>query len=288
MINVRTVADMASIIALNLHRIDRTKFDVVVGIPRSGMLPASIIATHLGLPLADVRGYSAGIMNGRSGVPSAGGKRVLLVDDSCNKGGAMKRAASVFPPKTKVTRLAIFGPYQLDDPLDVCDIWFETLGGPRVFAWNLWKHIRLPRWGFDMDGVLCRDCTKAENDDGPRYAEFLEKAEPLFIPHREIGHIVTARAEKYRLQTEAWLKRHGIKYASLTMTPWDSKADRMAAMKSAGGRGGWKSEQAARLGVEMFIESSPKQAKAIAHGALIPVFCTETQTVFMPEVPIDG
>lgn len=272
MINIRTVGDMAATIARNLHRIDRNAFDVVVGIPRSGMLPASIIATHLQMPLADPAGYSAGIVHGRSGAPVPNGNRVLLVDDSCNKGRAFARAVQLLPRGTRITRLAVFGPYQVD-PASVCDIWFEQVGGPRVFAWNWTKHIRLPRWGFDFDGVLCRDNSRAENDDGPRYLDFLDRVEPLFVPSRPIGHIITGRLERYRPQTEAWLRRHGVQFESLTMMPYASKAERMA----AGNRGGWKADQARRLGVEMFIESSPKQGAAIAREAGIPVFCTDTQ-----------
>lgn len=279
MLNIRTVADMSRAIAANLHRIDRTQFDVVVGIPRSGMLPASIIATSLQLPLADVSGYARGIVHGRSGVAAPVGKRVLLVDDSVNKGGAMARAMTKLPKGTKATRLAIYGPYQVA-PETVCDIWFEHCHGPRIFAWNMWKHIRLPRWGFDFDGVLCRDIEKAENDDGPRYLKFLREVEPLYLPQRPIGHIITGRAEKYRGETEAWLKRHGVQFEGLHMTPFASKAERMSAMKHAGGRGGWKARIAAELGVEMFVESCPKQAGIIAREAGIPAFCTLTQEVF--------
>lgn len=276
MLSVRTVTDMARLIAANLHRIDRGQFDCVVGIPRSGLLPASIIATHLQLPLATPEGYAAGIVHGRSGNPAPIGKRVLLVDDSCNKGRAMARAAALLGKGVKAARLAVFGPYQVA-PEKVCDVWFEVVQGPRAFAWNLAKHIRLPRWGFDFDGVLCRDCTKAENDDGPRYAEFLRCVEPVFLPQRPIGHIVTARAEKYRPETEAWLARHGVQFEALHMTPWHTKAERMDAIRFAGGRGGWKAQRARDLGVEMFIESCPKQAGIIAREAGIPVFCTATQ-----------
>lgn len=276
MLNVRSVADMARIIAANLHRIDRSQFDCVVGIPRSGMLPASIIATHLQLPLATPEGYSAGIVHGRSGAGVTVGKRVLLVDDSCNKGRAFMRAVKLLPRDAKVTRLAVFGPYQVD-PSSVCDIWFEIVQGPRAFAWNMQKHIRLPRWGFDFDGVLCRDNTKAENDDGPLYAGFLRDAEPLFVPQRHIGHIITGRLEKYRDETDAWLRRHGITYESLTMMPFATKAERMAAMKEGGGRGAWKAREAKRLGVEFFMESCPKQAGIIAREAGIPVWCSATQ-----------
>lgn len=279
MISFRTIPDMARVIATNLHRIDRNSYDVVVGIPRSGMIAASIIATMLQLPLADVTSFRQGIVHGRSGRRERGGRRVLLVDDSCNKGGAMGRAVAMLPPKCHATRLAVFGPYQVENPAALCDIWFEVVHGPRVFAWNWTKHKRLPRWGFDFDGVLCRDNTKAENDDGERYMDFLYKAEPLFIPQRAIGHIVTGRLERYRAQTDAWLTAHGVIYQSMTMMPFKTKAERMAAMKENGGRGGWKAAQAKRLGVELFIESCPKQGRIIAREAGIPVFCPLTQEV---------
>lgn len=241
-----------------------------------------MIATHLQLPLADPRGFAMGIVNGRSNTEARQGRRVLLVDDSCNKGDAMRRAIKQLPRGTKVTRLAVYGPYQLEKPEEACDIWLEVVGGPRVFAWNLWKHIRLPRWGFDFDGVLCRDPENHENDDGERYMDFLYRAEPLFLPARPLGHIVTGRLERYRAQTEAWLHRYGIQFESLKMMPYANKAERMAAMHGGGGRGGWKAREAKRLGVELFIESSPKQAGIIAREAGIPVWCTATQSAFHP------
>lgn len=277
MLNVRSVGDLTRAIAANLHRIDLTRVDVVVGIPRSGMIPAAIIATHLQMPLADVAGYAAGIVSGRGGKPVTGGERVLLVDDSVNEGRAMSRAVEVVRQRAAaVTRLAVYGPYK-PAAGGAVDMAFEDCPGPRVFAWNMAKHKRLVRWGFDFDGVLCRDIVKAENDDGERYACFLAEVEPLFVPRRPIGHIVTGRAEKYRAQTEDWLHRHGIEFASLTMTPFHSKAERMSAMRHAGGRGGWKAGIVRELGVEMFIESCPKQAGIIAREAGVPVWCTATQ-----------
>lgn len=274
MLNVRTLTDLQSAIVSNLHRLDRNAFDVVVGIPRSGMIPAALIATMWQKPLADVVGYGKGIVHGRSGEPVKPGSRVLLVDDSCNKGRAMARAVAMLPKGTTVTRLAIFGPYQVN-PASVVDVSFSDCPGPRCFAWNLWKHIRLPRWGFDMDGVLCRDNAKAEKDDGPRYAKFIADAEPLFLPQRPIGHIVTCRLERYRPETEAWLRRHRVSFERLHMMPYKTKAERMA----AGNRGGWKAGIVRELGLEMFVESNPKQAAIIAREAGVPVFCTETQAL---------
>lgn len=274
MLNVRSLADLNAAIVAGLHRIDRSAFDVVVGIPRSGMLPASIIATYLQKPLADVAGYAAGIVHGRSGKALEPGARVLLVDDTVNKGRAMARAVEALP-RARITRLCVFGPYQVP-AAGVVDISLADCPGPRVFAWNLLKHKRLARWAFDMDGVLCRDNTKAENDDGERYARFIAGAEPLFLPQRPVGHIVTCRLERYRSETEKWLRRHNVEFGELHMMPYATKAERM----EHGNRGGWKAGVARRVGAELFVESCPKQAGIIAREAGIPVWCASTQAVF--------
>lgn len=274
--NIRSIADMDLAISRNLWKLDRDKFDIVVGIPRSGMIPASIIATYLQMPLATLEGYVAGIVHGRSGKPVGRTDRILLVDDTSNKGGAMKRAMAMLKGKGReVTRLAIYGPYQVAEPERIIDVWFEDCHGPRGFAWNLWKHARLKRWAFDFDGVLCRDPTNAENDDGDRYLDFIRNAQPLFLPTRPIGHIVTCRLEKYRAECQGWLKRHGIQYDQLHMMQHASKEARM----KAGGRGQWKAKIFEATGADMFIESCPKQARIIAAHTGKPVWCMRTQSL---------
>jgi uncharacterized HAD superfamily protein len=274
MLNVRSVTDLNRAILQNLHRLDRRQFDCVVGIPRSGMLPATIIATQLQLPLSDVESYARGYVFGRSGVVMGSLPRVLLVDDTSNRGGAMVRAVARIRDRAKeITRFAVFGPYRGD--LSIIDMFCEIVQGPRAFEWNILKHRRLGRWAIDFDGVLCRDPTKEENDDGPRYANFLKKAPPIFLPKRPVGHIVTCRLERYRNETEHWLRKNGVEFARLHMMQHATKAERMA----AGGRGSWKAGVAKETGAEFFIESCPKQAGIIAREAEIPVWCTGTQSL---------
>ena len=277
--NIRSIADMDLAISRNLWRLDRSQFDVVVGIPRSGMIPASIIATYLQMPLATLEGYLAGIVHGRSGKPVGRSDRILLVDDTSNKGGAMKRAMAMLKGKARaVTRCAVYGPYQVVDPSEIIDVWFEDCRGPRAFSWNLAKHARLKRWAFDFDGVLCRDPTKQENDDGERYRYFLLNAPPLFLPTRPIGHIITCRLEKYRPECLAWLKWHGVQFDQLHMMQHASKDERM----KAGGRGQWKAGIFLETGADMFIESCPKQARIIADHSGKPVWCMRTQSLALP------
>lgn len=288
-LSFRTFNDLNVLIANSLDRIGALKFDAIIGIPRSGSIPASLIATHMQRPVADLNYFlETGQACGRSGTFSNEPiRRILLVDDTVNKGRAMNRAVQLIKtkrPKVEIIRFAVWGPYQLDDPKSVVDVWLQDLKGPRVFQWNLWKHIRGPRWFYDMDGVLCRDPRKDENDDGSKYLEFIKTAEPLFLPTRPIGHIVTARLEKYRQPTVEWLKRHGVEFQSLSMMQHSTKAERMA----AGNRGGWKAlivnaMDTGEFKKELFIESSPKQAGIIARETGLQVFCTSTQTVFRPD-----
>lgn len=269
MIVIRSVADMNLAIVRNLHRLDLNSFDVVVGIPRSGVIPASLISTHLQKPLADVEGFRRGLIYKRSWKKTHG-DRILLVDDSVGRGTTFNEAVvKLNNSASKIIKCAVYGPPYPVENKDKCDIWFEECGRPMVFQWSLWKHKRLPLWGFDFDGVFCRDPNKKENDDGPNYINFLRNVPPLFLPTREIGHIITGRYEDYREHTLYWLNRHGIKYQSLTMMPRDIK-----------GRGRWKASIAKQLGVELFIESTPHQAKDIARESGIQVWCIETQSVY--------
>lgn len=273
MITVKTVADLNRAIVSNIWRLDADNFDVVVGVPRSGMLPAGIIATHLQLPFADMHSFARGVCWSRSGHVARPGSRILLVDDTSNRGEAMARAVKSLRGKaSKITRLAVYGPYR--DDTSIIDIFFEECPGPRAFQWNMAKHARLPRWGFDFDGVLCRDPDKFEDDRGEEYDRFLEHAEPLFRPRRPIGHIITCRQERYREQTEAWLRKHGVQYLSLTMSPRH---------RNPSNKGLWKAAMIQKFGrIEMFIESELKQARVIAETAKIPVFCMAMQEVINP------
>jgi uncharacterized HAD superfamily protein len=275
MLTVKSVADLNQTIVTHLHRIPR-QVDVIVGVPRSGLMAASMLALHLQKPLADLDGICRGVAYRRAARLAAPARHILLIDDTVNHGKAMAGALArvkAARPELAITTAAVYSapatePGMVDLALELCPT-------PRAFAWNLWKHCRLPRWGFDLDGVFCRDPSSRENDDGAGYLEFIRTVPPRFLPTRPIGHIVTCRLEQYRAATEAWLAAHDITYASLTMLDLPSKAARQA----QGGRASWKAEQVARLGVELFIESDPGQARKIAARVGIPVWCTTTQTV---------
>ena len=55
----RSISDMNNIILRNLH-IFPHDIDLVVGIPRSGMMPANLIALYLNKPYTDIDSFISG------------------------------------------------------------------------------------------------------------------------------------------------------------------------------------------------------------------------------------
>jgi len=151
------------------------------------------------------------------------------------------------------------------------DYFFEVVPLPRYFQWNVFNHTTLEKACFDIDGVLCVDPTDEQNDDGPKYTDFILNAPPLFIPGAKIGTIVTSRLEKYRKETETWLAKHNVKYNDLVMLDLPD----MAARQKANNHGDFKAGVYTSKPYVLFIESNLNQAIQINRIAKKPVLCTE-------------
>lgn len=275
MITIKSVADLNQAVIKHLDRLlPFGPFDLIVGVPRSGMLPATLLSTHLQLPLTDVDGYLEGRANLSHGrlleFDPARKLKVLLVDDTINTGRQMRRYWEQMCkqyPQHDILRMAVYDSNKTKrgDVDFVC----ERCALPRAFQWNLWKHDRMKRWGVDLDGVLCRDPSKAENDRGHNYENFIRTAPRRFPLSQPVACIITARLERYREQTETWLNQNSIKYGALHMKTRDvsharHKIDIINSLPD----------------LELFIESDARQARAIAENVSIPVWCTDNQRVY--------
>lgn len=279
MLNFRTINDLNLAIVNRLHEIKNLNIDLIVGIPRSGMFPASLIATHLQLPFTDVDGYNNKrwyIRHKKVTVPTDIPNtplRILLVDDTINSGNAMRHVLKTLNFRNDtIIKFAVFGSSK-NKPEDI-DFVCEDCPLPRAFQWNLWKHDRAKNWATDMDGVLCRDPTKKENDKGQKLENFYYTAPSKFLFTKPIKYIITSREEKFRVSTESWLNKHNIVYEQLIM-------------KSTGEPGGnishanYKSQTLKKLSdVELYIESDPAQATIISQNVDIPIWCTDNQTLY--------
>ena len=272
--NFRSVQDLNLLIKRQLHNIP--KVDAVVGIPRSGMLPASLIALYLGKPLltieqlftgGDYWGQLTNRINVTKNISNTG--TILVVDDSCNTGRAMKyvkERIKTFIPEVKVIYSAI---YATEEACQHLDFFFDICPLPRVFEWNIMDHIFLENACVDLDGVLCVDPTMGQNDDGEKYLEFIHNTAPIFTPQHKIKAIVTCRLEKYREPTEQWLKSHGIAYNELYMMNYPNALERKKANRYAE----YKADIYKATGANLFIESEDWQGSYINWATHKPVYC---------------
>ncbi len=251
------------------------------------MLAASLLALQTNLPLVDLDGFLQGrrLASGQYRVPLYGASRpnggfrlALVVDDSLLTGREMEKARARVE-EAGLTERTLFGavichPARVNE----IDFVFDVCAPPRVFEWNLMHGNVLPRSCVDIDGVLCVDPTDAENDDGPRYRQFVLNARPLHLPTARIGTLVTSRLEKYREATEHWMTRHGIVYDALVMMQYDTMAERQAAKAYAS----FKAEVYAASDAMLFVESSDPLAAQIARLSGKPALCVDTNLCYGP------
>lgn len=282
----RSINDLNSII-LNKLSILPKDIDLVVGIPRSGMLPANLIALYLNKKFTDVdsfiRGqiYSSG--DRESYISSTRFKNILIVDDSINAGRALDKTKSKVYTMTNIAdyKISWCAIYASKDGSKKVDYYFEVIDCLRLFQWNVFHHPSfIPKSCFDIDGVLCEN--PPIDDDGPIYLKYLEHAIPKFIPSLEIDTLVTCRLEKYRAVTEKWLKDNNVKYKNLVMLPFQTKQERIR----WGKHGEYKGEVYKKGEFLLFVESSLAEAKEIYRVSQKPVFCVENFELIYQNTPV--
>ena len=270
----RNVSDLNKIILSRLSILPRD-FDLIVGIPRSGMLPSNLLALYLNKPYTDINSF----LNGHIYKAGARGqffdirdfKKILVVDDSIASGSAMIKCKESLKHLESEFSISYCAIYVIPGKEKMVDYFFETVPLPRYFQWNVLHHTTLEKACFDIDGVLCIDPTEDQNDDGPKYRDFVLNAPPLFIPGSKIGTIVTSRLEKYRPETETWLKANNVKYNDLVMLDLPD----MEARQKANNHAGHKAKAYLSKPYVLFVESDLSQAIEINRIAKKPVLCTE-------------
>lgn len=284
--NFITMEQLNRCIYENINKIPQD-IDLVVGIPRSGSFVANMLALYRNLPYTSIDGYvekrklRAGNTRKCAGwiqrVEQA--KKVLVVDDSISSGRALKEAKRLIKESGMKAEHLYLAVYALENNLHMVDLYFEVCHMPRVFEWNYMHSWVLEYCCVDIDGVLCEDPSFLDNDDGKRYRRFLLNAKPKMLPTKKVGYIVTARLEKYREETEAWLRRHGVLYGHLVMLGAASGKER----RRQGSHGAFKGSVFQRTNCSLFIESSYEQAVEICKVAGKQVFCTDRNVLITPQ-----
>ena len=270
----RNVRQINQCIVDNLHKIP-PDVNLIVGVPRSGMVPALMLSLYLDLPLTDLQGLIDGrTMRGGDRtrhIPQAQERKALIVDDAIFTGKQFAEVRAEVTAANLDLEVLYCCVYARPDRVGEVDLYFEELPGEKwLFEWNKFNHGIVPSMCVDMDGVLCRDPLPEEDDDGERYLHFIRSAEPKFRPRRKLGWIVTSRLEKYRAETVAWLERHGIEYGELCMMNLPTLADRTPGKSIA-----HKAKVYSETPSSLFVESTLGQSNEICRLTGRPVLCTQ-------------
>lgn len=274
--------DQASIWTLEWIKTLPRRYDLIVGVPRSGMFVASLMALKLGkgLTTPDLLKQGKYWHSGQVKEKLAldGTNHVLIVDDSMDSGRSMARAVDAIRAVNNEIEISRACLIIREEARNKVDLYHKIIAPPRTFEWNILhrkisSHFGHGRLAVDLDGVLCADCPAGADDDEQAYLDWLSDARPYLIPAFEIDAIVTCRLEKYRQQTEAWLEKHSVRYKELYMWDVPSKSERRGRFARH------KIENLLQIKPDMFWESNRDQSRTIWNETRIPTLCIEEMSL---------
>lgn len=284
-----SISDLSDTIRNNFYKIPHD-VDFVVGIPRSGMIVGSIVAELLNRPLVDIDSFcngcdatGGGRLRHVSDLPKSG--RVLVVDDTV-WGGKTKCDAKM-KLKARPEFEYVFMVAYLEGPAEpLVDIWLDDLREytesfkyPVLYEWNIFHHNEnvMEHAVFDMDGVLC--VNPPDERDIMAYELYIRNAIPLFVPTTKIGAIVTYRLCGYRNTTEKWLSDNRISYGKLVMFGASSYQSRLDSGISPFEYKAFAYNDMPDM--TLFVESSDYEASRINEISKKPVFCVESNKMYI-------
>ena len=265
-------------IAALLDRAMQWQPDSVVGIARGGLVPASMAAGILALPLAMIGFERTTGASGWIGAPPQG-RRVLLVDDGCSTGRTMAAVREALQREGRdcLTLTVVHDPevtsYTPDLSHPMRALWrfpwergeaTPTGRALRATGAGPDRTTELPFYGLDLDGVFLPDVPdaiyRADIADAVARRHALEPFAtlPHFSPDRAV--VITGRPESDRALTKAWLEQWGHGPLFLECRPSDMPHDPVLIAH-------YKAETATRWGCTHFVESDAEQALRIAAHA---------------------
>lgn len=284
-----TYQDLADCIRRNLWKVP-ADIDLIVGIPRSGMIPALMLAELLNKRCADLDAFidghimSYGVRGNLMQYALTHVKqKVLVIDDTIWTGNAITQARvklALLQGHFDFIYCCVYA--ESENAKQMVDVYLEDSYRPgEKVLFKEWNVLHLPQRKtkasmWDIDGLLCKD--PPDDSDTAAYERYLPDAIPMVIPTTKIGALVTYRLECYRAVTEDWLCRHGIEYGQLLMFPSHNREERNHAQSPSR----FKARQyAAATWAQVFYESETRQAERIHRLTGKPVFCYKNGQMYI-------
>ena len=285
-----TIAEMAETIRKNFYKIPHD-IDFVIGIPRSGIMCASIISEFLNVPLIDVNSFvhgdspTGGLRLKYSKQYNRKKKKALVVDDTVFNGTNNNKVRQQLEPLKEKYDFVYMVVYLEGRGIDCVDLYLEDVRKYTdnftsivLYEWNIFHHHEgfMSKCMYDIDGVLCVNPPDERNEK--EYIDYIKNAVPLFTPTVKIGEIVSYRLSKNEPITKEWLNKNGIQYNKLTLfnaNTWEERnRSGISPEKMKGNH--YKQQNWAKL----FVESDDFQAKKIFEISGKPVYCVESNKLY--------
>lgn len=237
----------------------------IAGIPRSGLIPASIVSAHLHLPLYELSHDGlVRLGNGFRGSSFNEVKRLAVIDDTSYSGSAISKARKQLAGGNHLFAVVYCRP-EADGAVD---LYASHLHSPHLLEWNILNNSVVVGKALDsffgggiatdIDGVLLHD-TASGGVPGTLYLAARSYPIPL---------IVSGRFEEQREHTECTLREFGIQWDRLQMHP--TNYDKFPSQSDIAA---FKARHYAASTCNLFIESDPEQAAIIHERSKKPVCC---------------
>ena len=289
--NERLIKDT---IQLLIPKLCEHKLSTIIGLPRSGLIPASLCSTLLNLPLYslssnaiiplnNLSNYGGSRMSRYSPVNTEEGK-IAIIDDTVWSGLAMSEIKrTLIAQKYDISKFIFSSVYSTEKGKENVDFYGKILNYPHILEWNFFNSSFVSNSLFDFDGVFSPDvpvelCTSS-CDAG--YIDYITNVKPFY--HRlpklfNCKGIVTGRLEKYRDITEAWLEKYKVKYKNLTMFPTERAEQRDSNHIYEVSK--YKAEQLSISDAKFFVESSQYESRLISEFSHKTVLSINTGEFF--------
>ena len=269
-----------------LPKLAKLNIKGVIGVPRSGLLPASICALWLNVPIYTIG--EQGQIYPLSNSSEFGGLRmkhfkeksghIVIIDDTISTGRSMDSFVSSIHSTESVLKCGL---YVRPEKIEDIDIHGMETHHPYLLEWCFFNTSWMNTSLLDFDGIFSPDVPIDVCEDEDKYIEYITNVEPFYhrLPEMfQCRGIVTARLNKYREVTKEWLAKYGVEYDELHMYPTEKEAIRD--LNHIAESAAFKSEIYSRSPAKIFVESNQSEAILINRKTKKAVVCPDAERLY--------